>query len=139
MEDQGELGQALEEVQRLLAVLPENGRAHEIQIRILERQSEEARAEIRRQTVDALLVETAAAFEADDVDGARQSATRVLALDPANETAHDYVRLSYSVMHERLMGSSPMENIPPAIASPISARTSRTDARRRSCSRLISD
>ena len=115
LEDQGQLAQALEELQQLLAVAPENGRAHEIEIRILERQSEEARAEVRRQTVDALLVETAAAFEADDADGALQSATRVLALDPMNETAHEYVRLSYSVMHERLIGYSPVENIPPAI------------------------
>ena len=115
LEGQGQLAQALEELQRLLAVAPENGRAHEIQIRILERQSEQERATVRRQTVDALLVETAEAFEADDVDGALTRATRVLALDPTNETAHEYVRLSYSVMKARLMGSSPMENIPPAI------------------------
>ena len=115
LEDQGELAQALEALQRLLAVAPENGRAHEIQIRILERQSDQERATVRRETVDALLVETAAAFEADDVETALTRATRVLALDPTNETAHEYVRLSYSVMKTRLMGSSPMENIPPAI------------------------
>ena len=115
LEDEGQLGAALEGLQRMLAVAPENGRAREIQIRILERQSEQERADVRRQTVDALLVETAAAFEADDMDGALARATRALALDPTNETAHEYVRLSYSVMHERLMGSSPIENIPPAI------------------------
>ena len=115
LERDGQLEQAIDELQRLLAVAPENGRAQEIQIRILERQSEEARAEVRRQTVDALLVETAAAFEADDMDGALARATRVLALDPTHETAHEYVRLSYSVMHERLMGSSPTKNIPPPI------------------------
>ena len=115
LEDQGQLAQALEALQRLLAAAPENGRARELQIRILERQSEQERATVRRQTVDALLVETAAAFEADDVDMALTRATRVLALEPTNETAHEYVRLSYSVMKARLMGSSPMENIPPAI------------------------
>jgi len=115
LELDGQLDQALDELQRLLAVAPENGRAQEIQIRILKRQSEQERADLRRQTVDALLLETAAAFEADDMDGALARATRVLALDPTNEAAHEYVRLSYSVIHERLIGSSPTENIPPAI------------------------
>ncbi len=115
LEDEGQLAEALEGLQRLLAMAPENRRARDLQIRVLERQSEQERAEVRQQTVDALLVETNAAFEADDVDGALARATRVLALDPTNETAHEYVRLSSSVMHERMMGSSPMENIPPAI------------------------
>ena len=115
LERDGELDLALEEIERILTIDPDFDAARSAQIRILERQTEEEIENARREAVDALLLETAQAFEADDVEDALAKASRVLALDPGNESAHEYVRLAYSVMNERLLGSSPEMNIPPAI------------------------
>jgi tetratricopeptide (TPR) repeat protein len=115
MESAGRLVEALDRLQAILAVAPANVEVLSIQGRLLQaRQAVEAER-TRRATIDRLLVEAAAQFEAGAAEESLSTANQILALDPGNSTALSYVAQAYGVISQNLLGTGPRGNIPPAV------------------------
>ena len=115
LEAAGRLVEALDELQAVLALQPSHERAAALQVRILDRQSRADRAQMRREAIDTLVTEMAAAREAEEFEGVLSIANRLLARDPGNSTALGHVAEAFGVMSARLLGTPPRENLPPAI------------------------
>jgi tetratricopeptide (TPR) repeat protein len=80
-------------------------------VRALEAAVESARQE----TIGRLLAEAESQFEAGSAEASLSTANRILALDPGNDTALSYVARAYGVISDKLLGSGPRGNIPPAV------------------------
>ncbi len=107
----GRFAEALDRLQPVLAVDPENSDALALQQRILERQQSSA----DRDSLVRALAEATAELQADRFGGAISAANFALALDPGNADALEMVRMSYAQISRRLLGSRTIENLPPAI------------------------
>ncbi len=116
LEAAGRLVQALDELQAVLALEPSHERATALQVRILDRQSTANREQMRREAIDTLVRELAAAREAEEFEEVLSIANRLLARDPGNSTALGHVAEAFGVMSARLLGTAPRENLPPAIS-----------------------
>ena len=111
LESTGRFSEALDRLQPVLAVDPQNRDALALQQRILEGQRDSA----VRDSLGRALAEAEAEFAAGRFEGAISAANRALALDPGNAEALVHVRNSYGQISRLLLGSRTVENIPPAI------------------------
>ena len=115
LETDGQLGDALNQLQAVLAFEPTHALATQMQIRIIDRQSEAEREQMRRESLAILAADLTASVEASAFDQVLATANRVLALDPGNDAALEYIGQAYRELGRRLLGSAPPQNIPPAI------------------------
>ncbi len=111
LEAAGRLVEALNRLQSVLATDPGNADAVALEERILRAQRDTA----RRSAVNETLAEAGAELAAGRYEGAVSAANRVLAQDPGNPSALEYVRTAYREISLRLLGSQTVQNIPPAI------------------------
>jgi hypothetical protein len=111
LETAGNLSNALDRLQPVLASDPANVDALALQERILRAQ----RDGVRRDAVSRALEEAETELAAGRFEGAISAANRVLATDPGNASALEYVRRAYREISRRLLGSRTVQNIPPAI------------------------
>jgi tetratricopeptide (TPR) repeat protein len=115
LESAGQLSAALDRLQSVLVLEPSNREALSIQTRLLQARKEIDREVTRRTTIEQLLAEAATQFEADSAEASLSAANRVLALDPGNDTALKYVAQAYGLISQKLLGTGPRGNIPPAV------------------------
>jgi tetratricopeptide (TPR) repeat protein len=125
LEDNGRFSEALDRLQPVLAADPENREALALQRRIFD--SQQASAE--QDSLARALSQAESEFAAGRFEGAISAANFALAIDPANAEALETVRRSYGQISRRLLGSRPIENLPPAIRF-ADLRTDRTDGSR---------
>ncbi len=111
LEAAGRLSDALDRLQPVLALEPGDKEALGLQDRILQAQRDAARS----QSIGRALEEAGSELAAGRFEAAISSANRVLAQDPGNATALEYVRNAYREISRRLIGARGVENIPPAI------------------------
>jgi tetratricopeptide (TPR) repeat protein len=115
LESQGDIADALNRMQALLAVRQDDSELQAIQARLI-RARDTAQAERERQdAIRHLLAEAAAEVDDGSMEAALSAANRVLALDPANSEALRYVADAYGVLSRELLGSQPQTAIPPAV------------------------
>jgi len=107
----GDIQGALDQLESVFALDPDNARARDLQNRFLDAQAERTRSE----TVRRLLADAATAFEAGRFEQSLTTANRVLATEPGNTAALDYVGRAYGEINRRLLGLGAAGNIPPAI------------------------
>jgi tetratricopeptide (TPR) repeat protein len=115
LEEAGQIGQALEKLQSVLALDPSNAQAAQIQIRLLQAQSTADEERARSESIQDLLTEAEDLLRARRFERCLSAANRILALDPGNTNALQYVGRAYQEINQRLLGTGPRENIPPAI------------------------
>jgi len=111
LEAAGQLSDALDRLQPVLALEPDNTEALGLQERILRAQQDAARSE----SIGRALVEAESELAAGRFEAAISAANRVLAQDPGNVAALEHVRTAYREISRRLIGARSVENIPPAI------------------------
>jgi tetratricopeptide (TPR) repeat protein len=115
LESAGQLAEALDRLQSILVLESSNQEVRLIQDRLLQARKE-AEAENARQTsISQLLAEADSRFEAGSAEEALSAANRILALDPGNGAALNYVARAYRMISEKLLGTGPKGNIPPAV------------------------
>jgi tetratricopeptide (TPR) repeat protein len=115
LESAGRLAAALERLQAILVLEPSNLEARSIQSRILQARKDAEAESARQAAIGRLLAEAESQFKAGSVDEALAAANRVLALDPGNGAALKYVAQAYGTISQRLLGTGPKGNIPPAV------------------------
>ena len=115
LESAGNLAAALNRLQAVLALAPDDKAAQETQRRLLQAQQQVDSENDRLSTIRALLAEASARFEAGSAEQALAAANRVLALDPVNGAALRLVSTAYGAISRRLLGLAPRGNIPPAV------------------------
>ncbi|MCP3964701.1 MAG: AAA family ATPase [bacterium] len=113
-ESAGDLPAALELLQSVLALDPSNAEALVMQRRVLAGQSTGEQEDARRRQVERWLQQSQADFDAQKVDASLAAANRVLALDPDNELARQYILRAYRSISQGLLGRG-RKNLPPAI------------------------
>ncbi len=107
----GEFDAALEMVQQVLALEPDDDRAKDLESRLLGRMAdEETSVEVGR-----LLAEAQRAFDLGDFEGALAAANLALARDRGNTEALRVIQQAYALLSRRLLGEGPAQNLPPAI------------------------
>ena len=114
LETAGDLPAALELLQSVLALDPSNAAALAMQRRVLAAQSAGEQEAAKRQQVEHWLQQSQADFDARNVDASLAAANRVLALDPDNATAREYILRAYRSISQGLLGAG-RRNLPPAI------------------------
>ena len=115
LESAGRLAAALDRLQSVLALAPSNQEALSIQSRLLQARREAEAKSNRQATIDQLLAEAESQFEAGSAEESLSAANRVLALDPGNGVALRHVAQAYGVISQKLLGTGPRGNIPPAV------------------------
>jgi tetratricopeptide (TPR) repeat protein len=115
LEEAGRIGESLETLQSVLALDPSNAQAARMQLRLLQAQSARDEERARRQSIENLLTEADDLLRTGRFEQCLSTANRVLALDPGNTNALQYVGRAYQQINQRLLGAGPRGNIPPAI------------------------
>ena len=115
LEADGQRSDALNQLQAVLALEPTHALATQIQVRIIDRQSEAEQEQMRRESLGILVADLTTSVEAGQLDQVLATANRVLALDPGNDAALEYISQAYRDLGRQLLGSAPPQNIPPAI------------------------
>ena len=115
LESAGQFATALDRLQTILALQPFNDEARSIQTRLLQARQKAEAEETRRATITILLSEADMQFEGGQMENSLSASNRVLALDPGNSEALQYVAQAYSVISQDLLGSTAAGNIPPAV------------------------
>jgi tetratricopeptide (TPR) repeat protein len=115
LESAGRLAAALDRLQSVLVLEPSNQDARSIQSRLLQARKDAEVESTRRAAIDQLLAEAGSKFDAGSAEESLSAANRVLALDPGNGTALQYVAQAYAIISQRLLGTGPRGNIPPAV------------------------
>lgn len=113
LEAAGQATAALDRLQALLALDPVNAEALALQRRILDAQAKTEQEATRQQEIQRLLATADEHWTARLVEASLTAANRVLALDPANDTALVYVLRAHRKISRDLLGGQ--QNIPPAI------------------------
>jgi tetratricopeptide (TPR) repeat protein len=111
LESAGDAAAALERLQAVLALDPTHTEALTIQSRLL--RAEDAAAQ--QETIDRLLREAEAHFRAGSAEKSLAAANRVLALESGHAAALRHVARAYGLISQRLLGTGPRQNIPPAV------------------------
>ena len=115
LETAGRVDTALDRLQSILALAPGNDDARSIQDRLLEQRKQTQAAHARHTTIAALLTDAAGKLEDGLAEDALIAANRVLALDPSNADALQYVSRAYAAISRELLGAKERTNIPPAL------------------------
>ncbi len=115
LEASGRLPEALERLQSVIALEPNNGDALAMQRRILDAQAASERETERREEIQRLLARAQTQVSERRFDAALSSANRVLALDPADETARALLLEAWRNIRRGLLGGD-RQNVPPTIS-----------------------
>jgi tetratricopeptide (TPR) repeat protein len=115
LESAGRSAAALERLQAVLALDPDNEEARQVLSRLLRAREDEAAATARQKTIDRLLQDAEAYFQAGSAEQSLAAANRVLALESGNANALRHVARAYGLISQRLLGTGPRQNIPPAV------------------------
>lgn len=115
LESAGRLAAALDRLESVLVLEPSNQEARSIQSRLLQARKEAEAESARRVTIDQLLADADSRFEAGSAEESLSAANRVLALDPGNDAALNYISQAYGMISQKLLGTGPRGNIPPAV------------------------
>ncbi|MDH3546370.1 MAG: hypothetical protein OEN22_04685, partial [Gammaproteobacteria bacterium] len=115
LEAAGQIAAALDRLQSVLVLEPTNRAVLSIQSRLLQARKEAEAASIRQATIDQLLADAESQFEAGAAEESLSAANRVLALDPGNSIALKHVAQAYGMISQKLLGTGPRGNIPPAV------------------------
>ncbi|MDJ0701036.1 MAG: ATP-binding protein [Woeseiaceae bacterium] len=142
LEEEGMLVEAMSALDRALAVAPNDTDATALMTELRRRLAEQEDEKERRQAVTQLVAEGQRPVQANvDAEAARarlatieqllisaesnlndglpgdalSAANRVLALDPGNEVALSYVAPAYEMISDKLLGTLPAGNLPPAV------------------------
>lgn len=83
--------------------------------RLLERRYAERQAAELEARIEQLLVDATNSFEAGATEASLAAANQVLALNPGNPAALNQIARAYAVINQRLLGTRPGGNIPPAL------------------------
>ncbi|HKB08551.1 MAG TPA: tetratricopeptide repeat protein [Candidatus Polarisedimenticolia bacterium] len=111
----GRLAEALQSVQRVLAVDPKNRQALEMQARLARQQAEADRLASQAGQIADLLESGERYLKSAQYDQALARFNRAIALDPANATALGSLGRVYTEMNRALLGTAARANLPPAI------------------------
>jgi tetratricopeptide (TPR) repeat protein len=114
LEASGQIKEALESLQAVVALDPSNQRALDIQTRLLRTQAAADEERSRSESLRELLGEAEALFNSGRFEQCLAIANRALALEPGNTSALQYVGRAYQQINQRLLGTG-LENIPPAV------------------------
>ena len=115
LESSGQLVEALQRVQAVLAADPSNREALSIRERLVQARRRDEVEQARRESIGRLLIMAGSELDKGAAEASLAAANRVLALDPANEDARAYIARAYESIGRRLLGSGSGGNIPPAI------------------------
>jgi tetratricopeptide (TPR) repeat protein len=115
LESAGEIAAALDRLQSVLVLEPSHPEAVAIQSRLLEARKEAETDRARQTSIDALLAHARSELDAGAIEEALAAANRVLALDPGNAVALQYIAQAYGVINRQLLGTAARGNIPPAV------------------------
>jgi len=111
LRDDGRVSDALDALQLVLAVEPANDEAKKLHADLLEAKKNADRSKL----VSDALGDAESAFSQGKYEESLSAANRALAFDAGNATALETIRRAYHEINGRLLGSSPTQNIPPAI------------------------
>jgi tetratricopeptide (TPR) repeat protein len=109
--DRSELTSALDALQPVLAVEPDNVEAKALLARLLDADQRQRQRELIQTTIAAAQKE----LESKSFERAISKANQALALEAGNPEALEVLRRSYLEINRRLLGSGAEENLPPAI------------------------
>jgi len=109
--DGGALEEALGLVQQILAAIPGDPRATELETRLLSEIAQKQRSD----EISRLLREADGDLERGDLEAALAAANLVLARESGNSDALGIVQRAYAALSRRLLGEGPAQNLPPAI------------------------
>lgn len=115
LESAQRLDEALELLQTVLAVQPDNPEARSIEDRLIAARATAQLETQHRETVATEMGSAAAYFAAGRFEEALSAANRALAAEPANPEALEMVASSYREISRVLLGRTGGGNIPPAI------------------------
>jgi len=115
LESAGRLAEALDRLQSVLVLEPSNQDARSIQSRLLQARRKAQAESSRQAAIGELLAEAESRVEAGSAEEALSAANRVLALDPGNGAALEYVSQAYGIINRKLLGTGLRGNIPPAV------------------------
>jgi tetratricopeptide (TPR) repeat protein len=115
-EKAGRLAEALQDLQGVLAVDPENGQALEMQSRMLKAKEAADSLEARSAEIATKLADGMNMLKRGEYAGAITAFNRLMALDPRNPSAPSYLAQAYKGMNSALLGR-PMilTRLPPII------------------------
>jgi tetratricopeptide (TPR) repeat protein len=114
LESAGEIAAALDRLQSVLVLEPTQPEALAVQGRLLEERKKTESERTRQSSIAELLTEAQLQFDAGGTEKALAAANRVLALDPGNAVALQFIAQAYSVINGQLLGTTAKGNIPPA-------------------------
>jgi tetratricopeptide (TPR) repeat protein len=115
LESAGEIAAALDRLQSVLVLEPTQPEALAVQGRLLEERKKTESERTRQSSIAELLTEAQLQFDAGGTEKALAAANRVLALDPGNAVALQFIAQAYSVINGQLLGTTAKGNIPPAV------------------------
>jgi tetratricopeptide (TPR) repeat protein len=115
LESAGRLDAALERLQAVLVLEPSNQEARSIQRRILQARKDAEAERAQQAAIEQLLAEADSLVRAGSAEAALAAANRVLALEPGNAAALTAVARAYGMISQKLLGTGPRGNIPPAV------------------------
>ncbi|MEE8524761.1 MAG: hypothetical protein V3T72_12575, partial [Thermoanaerobaculia bacterium] len=107
---------ALDRLQSVLAVEPQNQPALALQTRLLETQAQAALQSTRQGQIQDLLADAESHLAARRPEEALAAVNHVLALDPGNGAALDLAGRAYREISLEFLGSAARQNLPPAIS-----------------------
>lgn len=115
LEADGDYVGALEQLQPVLVLEPENRQAREAQQRIVRAQTERETRIRTQQTLQQLLGQARSDLDRGAFKDSLASANHALALDPGNPEALQSITTAYAAMNRQLLGGGAVKNLPPGV------------------------
>lgn len=115
LESSGEFAAALDRLQPVLVLDPAHPEALAIQDRLLVIRKDAESERARQTAISELLIRAQAQFDVGATEEALAAANRVLAIDPGNSAALQYIAQAYDIISRELLGTASKGNIPPAV------------------------
>ena len=115
LERTGRLEEALEHLQPILALDPDNRDARELEQALLDKKAQADQSRLRSDAVEGFISDAEEALAAGLLEDALAAANRTLAVDTGNQTALDQLARAYRAINRRLLGDGTRQNFPPAI------------------------
>src|SRR5262245_37659816 len=105
LEGAGQPDEALQKLQRVLAVDPANAEAVTMQNRLIRAQAQADASKVRIDEVTRLMGDGAASLKAGDYRKAVAMLNQAIALDPANTSARNYLSQAFAAMSQAILGA----------------------------------
>ncbi len=115
LSDAGQLAEALDSLEDVIALDPENREAATLQQRLLTARAEAEAESFRDASIEQLLAAARTGLAAGRAQEALATANQVLGLDPGNLTALGFRSRAFQQISRALLGSGTVENLPPAV------------------------